>query len=63
MYKATWDDEKVFHCTIETLKETAKQHNITKTALITVGGFLGDDFSRSKLYDPTFTTEFREATK
>ncbi len=63
VYKATWDDEKIFHCTVSTLAKTAKENNITKTALITVGYFLGDNFSRSKLYDPTYSTEFREATK
>lgn len=63
VYKATWDDEKIFRCTVSTLAQTAKENNITKTALITVGGFLGDNFLRSKLYDPTFTTEFREAVK
>ena len=63
VYKATWPDEKVFRCTIGTLEQTAKENNITKTALITVGGFLGNEYERSKLYDPTFTTEFREASK
>ena len=42
VYKATWKDEKVFRCTVGTLAQTAKQNNITKTALITVGYFLGD---------------------
>ena len=63
VYKATWPDEKVFRCTIGTLEQTAKENSITKTALITVGGFLGNEYERSKLYDPTFTTEFREASK
>lgn len=63
VYKATWDDEKVYYCTIETLAQTVKTNNITKTALITVGEFLGDEYSRSKLYDPTFTTEYRDATE
>jgi precorrin-4/cobalt-precorrin-4 C11-methyltransferase len=45
------------------LAETAKENNITKTALILVGGFLGDKYERSKLYDPGFTTEFRQASK
>ena len=63
VYKATWDDEKVFHCTIETLEATAKDNGITKTALITVGDFLGDRYERSKLYDPTFTTEYRQASQ
>ena len=53
----------MFRCTVATLEATAKANNITKTALIVVGGFLGDTYERSKLYDPTFTTEFREATK
>ena len=63
VYKATWPDERVFRCTIGTLEQTAKENHITKTALITVGGFLGSEYERSKLYDPTFTTEFREASK
>ena len=63
VYKATWPDEKIFRCRLCDLKETAKKNNVKKTALILVGGFLGDKYERSKLYDPTFTTEFREAEK
>lgn len=63
VYKATWPDEKVMRCTLGTLAQTAQENNITKTALITVGDFLAGDYARSKLYDPTFTTEFREASK
>lgn len=63
VYKATWPDEKVVRTTVGGLAQAAKEHGITKTALITVGGFLGDDYERSKLYDPTFTTEFREASR
>ena len=63
VYKATWPDEKQFRCRLCDLAKTAKEKNITKTALIVVGGFLGDTYERSKLYDPAFTTEFREATK
>ena len=32
-----------------------------KTALITVGGFLGNEYDRSELYNPTFAHGFREA--
>lgn len=60
VYKASWEDEKVCRCTVSSLKETAEANNITKTALITVGGFLGDNYSLSKLYDKTFETEFRK---
>lgn len=63
VYKASWPDEKVFRCTVGTLAETAKENGITKLALITVGGFLGDNFERSRLYDPSFSTEFRKASE
>lgn len=62
VYKATWPDEKIFRCTIETLPQTMKDNNITKTALILVGNFLGDDYERSELYNPTFTHEFRKGS-
>ena len=32
-----------------------------KTALITVGGFLGNEYDRSELYNPTFAHGYREA--
>ncbi len=60
VYKASWKDEKVMRCTVRTLAETARVNNIKKTALITVGDFLGDDYSLSKLYDVSFTTEYRK---
>ena len=61
VYKASWDDEKICRCTVGTLAETAQKNCISKTALITVGDFLGDDYALSKLYDPAFETGFREA--
>ncbi len=63
VYKASWNDEKVCRCTVGTLYETAEKNGIKKTALITVGNFLGSDYSLSKLYDSTFETEFRKATE
>ena len=63
VYKATWPDEKIFRCTIETLPQTMKENNIYKTALILVGNFLGDDYDRSELYNPSFTHEFRKGTE
>ena len=60
VYKATWPEEKTFICTVGTLPQTAKDNNITKTALIMVGNFLGNEYERSKLYDPTFSHEFRK---
>lgn len=62
VYKATWPEEEKYICTVETLAQTAAEHNITKTALIIVGDAVAQSgYERSKLYDPSFTTEFREA--
>ena len=61
VYKVSWPDEKVCRCTVGTLEDTAKANGISKTALIAVGNFLGDDYSLSKLYDPEFETEFRKS--
>ena len=64
VYKATWPDEKKFICTVGTLAKTAADNNITKTALMIIGDAVNAaDYDRSKLYDPSFTTEFRKATK
>lgn len=61
VYKASWQDEKVCRCTVGTLAETASKYDIRKTALITVGEFLGDSYELSRLYDSGFSTEFRMA--
>ena len=47
VYKATWPDEKVVHTTVGELAAAGAREGITKTALITVGGFLGDSYDRS----------------
>lgn len=61
VYKATWPDEKTVVCTVETLASRAKEEGITKTALIIVGDAVSQrGYERSKLYDPHFTTEFRQ---
>ncbi len=61
VYKATWPEEQVFRCTVETLADTAAQHGIRKTALIVVGNILEGEYHRSELYNPDFSTEFRQA--
>ena len=62
VYKATWPEQKIVHCTVGTLAESTRAAGITKTALIVVGDFLAAQYDRSKLYDPAFTTEFRRGT-
>ena len=62
VYKATWQDEQAYICTIETLPDTAAKHGITKTALVLVGEVITHQkYKKSRLYAPDFSTEFRQA--
>lgn len=63
VYKATWPDQKVIRTTVSELANSAKENNITKTALILIGDFLSSEYEKSKLYDKTFTHEFRKASQ
>ena len=63
VYKATWPDERIFRCTVGTISRTVMENHLTKTALIIVGRCLGDKYLRSLLYDPGFSTGYREASK
>lgn len=64
VYKATWQEEEKYICTVNTLAETAQKHNITKTALIIVGDVVThSNYRRSDLYHPEFETEFRKPCK
>ncbi len=61
VYKATWPEEKVIRCTVASLEAASKENGITKTALVVVGGCLGDNYDLSRLYAADFSTEFRQA--
>ncbi len=61
--KATWKDEKIVMGTLDNIENLVKENNITKTAQILVGNFLGDKYSLSKLYDKEFTHEYRIGIK
>ena len=63
VYKATWPEEQIFRCTVDTLHKTVTENGLTKTSLIIVGNCMGDEYLRSMLYHPSFTTEYREAAK
>ena len=63
VYKATWPEQKIFRCTVDTLHKTVTENGLTKTSLIIVGNCMGQAYLRSLLYHPGFTTEFREATQ
>lgn len=62
VYKATWPEEEAYIGTIETLPQIAKEHGITKTALVLVGDVIKhQNYQKSRLYAPDFSTEFRQA--
>ena len=61
--KATWEDQKIVMGTLENIAELAKKEKITKTAQILVGNFMGNEYSKSKLYDKTFSHEYRKGIK
>jgi len=63
VYKATWDDEKIIMGTLKDIKEKVEQAGIAKTAQILVGDFIKGEYERSKLYDPSFSHEYREASE
>ena len=60
VYKASWEDQKIVRGTLWDIAEKVKEAGIKKTALTVVGDFLGDEYELSKLYDKTFTHEFRK---
>ena len=57
--KASWPDQKIITGTLSNIAEKVKDENIGKTALILVGGFLGNEYELSKLYDKTFSHGYR----
>ncbi len=61
VYKASWPEEETIRGTLETLPGLAA--HIGRTALVLVGDFLNGTKDRSKLYDPSFSHMFREASK
>lgn len=60
IYKASWPEQKIVMGTLSDIAQKVKEAGISKTALVTVGDFLGDSYDLSKLYDKTFTHEFRQ---
>ncbi|HCM89679.1 MULTISPECIES: cobalt-precorrin-4 methyltransferase [Vagococcus] len=61
IYKATWPEEKKVVGTLADIADKVIEAEITKTALIMVGDFLGEEFYYSKLYAAEFQHEYRDA--
>lgn len=60
--KASWPDQKVVTGTLADIAEKVQQAGISKTAMIVVSNVFRKEYSKSKLYDPEFTHEFRTGT-
>lgn len=63
VYKASWPDEKIIRGDLGDIALMGEKAGINRTALVLVGGFLGRDYERSKLYDPQFTHGYRQGKK
>lgn len=61
VYKASWPEQKIVKGTLSNISDLVKQAGISKTALVVVGNFLGNEYELSKLYDKNFSHEFRSA--
>ena len=64
IYRASWPEERCLPCTVGTLAATAAANGITRHAMILAGDFVGHrGYARSRLYDPAFTTGYRQGTE
>ncbi|MDA8440995.1 MAG: precorrin-4 C(11)-methyltransferase [Peptococcaceae bacterium] len=63
VYKASWPEEAIVRGSLADIAAKVASAGISKTALILVGGFLGNDYARSLLYHPGFSHEFRESSQ
>lgn len=62
--KVSWPEERQLRSTLANIAELVKKAEIKKTAIIAVGKVLADapPPALSKLYDPSFTHEYRQGT-
>lgn len=61
VYRVSWPDEAVYRCSVGTLAACAREHGVSRTALVLVGEALGGHGERSRLYDPGFSHGYRTA--
>jgi precorrin-4/cobalt-precorrin-4 C11-methyltransferase len=59
VYRATWKEQKIIFGTLNDIAGKIKNENIKKSAMILVGDFLGSNYEKSKLYDASFSHEYR----
>lgn len=61
VYHASWPDQLILKGTLADIAGQVAQAGLRKTALIVAGHALGRDIPVSKLYDATFSHEYRTA--
>ena len=65
-YRVGWPDQKLVWGTLENLAEKVREAKIARQAIILVGGVFNIGLAaekRSKLYDETFSHQFRDGAK
>ena len=60
--KVSWDDEKIYRCTVGTIAKTTEENNIKKTCVYIIGDSIDPlRYDKSGLYAADFSTEHRKA--
>ena len=57
--KASWPDQVIVRGTLEDIAKKVAEAGIGKTAMIVVGDIFRGEYEKSKLYDASFTHEYR----
>lgn len=63
VYRVTWPDQKIVKGVLGDIADKVKSAEIGMTSVILVGWALSRDIPSSKLYDPTFTHQFRKGKR
>ena len=62
VFHASWPDQEILRGTLTDIAGQVERAGISKTAMIIVGHTLSRDIPASKLYDASFTHEYRKGT-
>jgi len=63
VFHVSWPDQRIIRGTLADIAEKIEKAEISKTAMIIVGQALSRDIPVSRLYDASFTHEYRKGTK
>lgn len=64
VYRASWKDQKVIRGTLSEIDKKAREHKITRTAIVIIGDVVDPKtYEYSRLYDKKFSHGYRRAVK